>query len=75
MNITCFVLARNKNGDRDIIHIPVECSIQDYNEGGHYIMAERKAKDYGFENCVAFDEREPAGKLSVMNHNHFVSLP
>ena len=60
----------NSNGEPDIYFCKVRCRRIEYNMGDHYPLAERKAKDEGYEGrMVSFDEHDAAGRAIV---DHFV---
>ena len=56
------VAAVNANGEPDFYFCKVRCTFEEYNNGEHYVLAERKAIDEGYEPHLSFDEDDPAGK-------------
>ena len=69
MRIKCVVAGTNANGSPDFYFCTVECSEGDYNEGRHYDVARRSARDEGYEGeMVVFDEHDGPDFL----FNHFV---
>lgn len=61
------VAARNSNGDPDFFFCIVKSTFEEYNEGEHYVLAERMAIEQGYEPHLSFDENDPAGK-AILDH-------
>jgi len=60
----------NANGEPDFYFCKIRCSIESYNMGDHYSLAERQAEKEGYSGkMVSFDEKDAAGKAII---NHFV---
>ncbi len=64
------VACHNANGEPDFYFCKIRCTKAEYNNGEHYALASRKAKDKGYrEPFVTIDENDLAGKAIV---DHFV---
>jgi hypothetical protein len=63
-----WVIARDASGAPDIVHVRLDCTEQEMQEGEHYTKAIERAGELGYEPMAAFDERDPAGRkmLSLM---------
>jgi hypothetical protein len=60
MIIKCLVACTNSNGEPELLHIPVECSQEEYDNGKHYEKAKAAAEDEGYESPVwVADENDP----------------
>lgn len=58
------------SGEPDIYFCKVRCLRKEYNDGEHYLLAERKASDEGYGGkMVSFDEHDSAGQAIL---DHFV---
>lgn len=62
LRLKIIVAVVNSNGDPDFYFCIVKCTLEEYNEGEHYMLAERMAIKEGYEPCLAFDENDEAGK-------------
>lgn len=63
------VAALNSNGEPDFYFVKIRSTYEEYQDGEHYALAERKAIDEGYEPRISFDELDPAGKAIL---EHFV---
>lgn len=61
------VAAVNANGEPDFYFCKVRCNAEQYDNGDHYVLAERKAIDEGYEPKLSYDENDDAGK-SILGH-------
>jgi hypothetical protein len=61
------VAAINANGEPDFFFCKVRCNAEQYDDGEHYVRAERAATDEGYEPRLSFDENDAAGK-AVIRH-------
>jgi len=63
------VAALNSNGEPDFYFCIVKSTLEEFNEGEHYVLAERMALKEGYEPRLSFDENDAAGKAIL---DHFV---
>ncbi len=49
------VAALNSNGEPDFFFCKVRCTFEEYQDGEHYALAERKAIDEGYEPRLSYD--------------------
>lgn len=63
------VAAINPHGDPDFYFCIIKCTLEEQEEGEHYVLAERMALKEGYEPRLSFDEDDAAGKAIL---DHFV---
>ena len=63
------VACLNANGEPDFYFCKVRCTGEQYNSAEHYVLAEDKAIEAGYEPRLAFDEKDAGGKAIL---KHFV---
>ena len=63
------VAALNANGEPDFFFCIIRCTLEEYENAEHYVLAERRAIDEGYEPRLSFDENDAAGKAIL---DHFV---
>lgn len=63
------VAVLNSNGEPDFYFCIVKCTLEEYNDAEHTVLAERMALKEGYEPRLSFDENDAAGKAIV---DHFV---
>ena len=57
------VAAINGNGEPDFYFCKVRCTGQQYDNGYHYALAEKKAIENGYEPKLAYDENDTGGSV------------
>lgn len=67
--VRVIVAALNASGEPDLFFCKVRCTGEQYNNAEHYVLAERKAIDEGYEPRLAFDENDCAGKAILDKFN------
>ena len=66
MALKMIVAGTNANGEPDLYFLKIRCTFEEYNEGEHYLLAQRKAEEEGYERpFVVFDEHDSAGKAML----------
>lgn len=67
IEIKCVVACYNASGEPDLYFVKVDCHPDDYENGGHYEMAEGAATEEGYSGpMVVFDEIDgPSGLFSL----------
>lgn len=63
------VACLNADGVPDFYFCKVRCTGEQYDNAEHYILAERRAIEAGYEPRLSFDENDAAGKAIL---GHFV---
>lgn len=63
--IRTMVLVTDSSGVPDIYICKIRCTLDEYNEGEHYSVAERQAEKKKYVMRYSFDEFDRAGKKIV----------
>lgn len=63
------VAALNSMGEPDFYFCKIRCTFEEYTNGEHYALAERKASDEGYEPKLSFDENDAAGHAILDKFN------
>ena len=63
MKVKCIVAGYNASGSPDLFPVQIECTTEEYNDGGHYERAEALAEQEGYEPKLVIDERDDGFEL------------